>query len=104
MSTVDPLQDVLEDVRDEVKRQDAGHPSGYPATRDGVFLGIMTAVHELEYEAIGWWRLNRCKCPAPGCTHASWEQTRAELVQAAAVIMRTIRAIDTSNNSWQAGD
>jgi hypothetical protein len=78
----------------EVKRQDTFHPSGYPATRDGVFLGITTAVHELEHEAIHAWRSDRCRCEKPLCGHATWTETRTELIQAAAVLLLTIRSID----------
>lgn len=83
------------DVDDEIARQDTTHPAGYPATRDGVFLGIMTAVHELQSEALGSWRAERSECRGPeGEAHYHWPYTRAELVQAAAIILRTIRSID----------
>ncbi len=87
---------VLADLAAEVERQDQFHPSGYPATRDGVFLGIKTAVHELDVEAVGAWRAERCRCATPLCGHAEWRETRAEMLQAAAVIVRTIRSIDAS--------
>jgi hypothetical protein len=89
-NTIDAL---LADLAGEMVRQDGFHPSGYPATRDGVFLGITTAVHELDREAIDAWRSERCPCPTPLCGHATWTETRAELLQAAAVIMRTVRSI-----------
>src|SRR5690554_1885636 len=57
------LQDLLlAELAAEVARQDRSHPSGYPATRDGVFLGITTAVHELEREAVAAWQAERCGC------------------------------------------
>ena len=88
--------DSTADLHDEIKRQDDIHPAGYPATRDGVFLGITTAVHELQFEAIEAWRDGRCKCSTPRCGHHDWRATRKELMQAAAVIMRTIRSIDAA--------
>jgi hypothetical protein len=87
---------LLADLDVEVDRQDQFHPVGYPATRDGVFLGIKTAVHELDHEAIDAWRGDRCRCQTPLCGHAEWQNTRAEMLQAAAVILRTIRSIDES--------
>jgi hypothetical protein len=88
------LQAQLADLAAEVERQDRFHPSGYPATRDGVFLGIKTAAHELDREAVDAWSGDRCKCATPLCGHADWQNTRGELLQVAAVIMRTIRSID----------
>jgi hypothetical protein len=76
-----------------IARHDALHPDGYPPTRDGVFLGITTAVHELDREAIDAWRRGRCKCPTPRCDHHDWSEVAAELLDAAAVIMRTLRSI-----------
>lgn len=86
---------VLAELAREMERQDQLHPSGYPPTRDGVFLGIRTAIHELEGpgEALDAWSEERCKCPTPQCGHATWSKTRAEVLQAAAVCMRTIRSI-----------
>lgn len=90
---------LLADFGVEVERQDRFHPSGYPATRDGVFLGIKTAVHELDFEAVEAWREDRCRCATPLCGHATWEKTREELLQAAGVILRTIRSIDDARTS-----
>lgn len=89
------LDALLADLAKEIARQDQRHPSGYPATRDGVFLGIMTAHEELvgPNEALGAWRQERCKCATPLCGHATWAKTHGELLQAAGVIMRTIRSI-----------
>lgn len=84
----------LNDVATEIERQDLLHPPGYPATQDGVFLGLTTARHEIEDEGIEAWRMDRCRCPQPVCGHATWERTRVELVQAAAVLLRTVRSID----------
>lgn len=88
------LLDLLAAIAAEIDRQDRFHPAGYPATRDGVFLGIKTAAHELDIEAIGAWRDDRCRCETPVCGHADWRRTRSELIQAAAVILRTVRSID----------
>jgi hypothetical protein len=87
----------LTDLASEMARQDQVHPAGYPATRDGVFLGITTAIHELEREAIDAWRADRCKCPTPLCGHTTWAETRAEVLQAAAVLMRLVRSIDAAS-------
>jgi len=76
-----------------IEHQDAVHPDGYPATRDGIFLGITTAIHELEREAIEAWRRGRCKCPTPRCDHHDWRPVADELLDAAAVIMRCWRSI-----------
>jgi hypothetical protein len=89
-SVRDGLVDAL--VR-AIERQDAIHPDGYPATRDGIFLGITTAVHELEREAVEAWRRGRCKCPTPRCDHHDWVAVAEELLDAAAVIMRCWRSI-----------
>jgi hypothetical protein len=85
---------VLADLSAEITRQDRFHPSGFPAHRDGVFLGIQTARYELEREALDAWHAERCKCGTPLCGHSAWAETRAELLQAAAIIARTIRSID----------
>lgn len=82
------------DLTVEIVRQDGIHPDGYPATRDGVFLGITTAVYELQNEALPAWHAARCKCAVPRCGHHNWAATRAEMLQAAAVLMRAIRSID----------
>ena len=87
---------LFEEIAAEVNRQDGIHPDGYPATRDGVFLGITTAVHELDREAIDAWRAARCKCPAPHCGHHDWSRVRIEVIQAAAVLLRMIRSIDAT--------
>lgn len=87
----------LEDLVAEVQRQDGGH-AGYPATRDGVFLGVKTAVHELDVEAIGAWHNERCRCSTPGCTHPTWKETRKEIIQATAVLMRLVRTIDANTS------
>lgn len=88
------MSDVLADLAREVARQDLLHPPGFPATRDGVFLGITTAVHELEREAVEAWRSERCRCGVTGCVHATWTDTRTEVMQAAAVLVRVLRSID----------
>jgi hypothetical protein len=87
----------LDDLAAEVARQDQTHPAGYPATRDGVFHGIQTAVYELDVEAMGAWRTDRCHCGVPMCRHTTWAATRGEMLQAAAVVLRTIRSIDQAN-------
>jgi hypothetical protein len=94
---------LLADIFQEIGRQDMVHPKGYPAERDGVFLGITTAIHELEREAIDAWRGERCRCQTPNCGHADWQYTRDELVQAAAIILRTIRSIDDAKRAKAAG-
>jgi hypothetical protein len=88
--------DVLADLAREVARQDELHPPGFPATRDGVFMAIMTAVHELDREAIEAWRAERCRCGELECGHATWADTRTEVMQAAAVLVRVLRSIDES--------
>jgi hypothetical protein len=80
------LNPQLTDLAAEIERQDDIHPVGYPATRDGIFMGICTAqVAELT-EAMDAWRAER--------KIDGWAETRTELLQAAAVIMRTVRSID----------
>jgi hypothetical protein len=90
--TVAELDAILVDLQAEVHRQDSVHPSGYPATRDGVRLGIATVEDEWR-EARDAWRAERCKCPTPLCGHATWQATEVELLQTAAVALRTIRSI-----------
>jgi hypothetical protein len=83
----------LWDLGVEIRRQNEVHPHGYPATRDGVFLGIKTAVHELDVEAIGEWdKAKRTE---------AWGDTglRDELVQAAAIIVRLIHSIDAEDGA-----
>lgn len=96
-----PLDELFAVLAAEVNRQDRFHPSGYPATRDGVFLGIKTAEHELTVEAVDAWRGDRCRCETPLCGHATWDKTRAEMLQAAAVLLRTIRSIDEANTGMR---
>jgi hypothetical protein len=89
------IYDALADLGDEVTRQDEIHPAGYAATRDGVRLGLATVGDELQ-EALDAWRPGRCKCRTPECGHHDWSEVRKELLQTAAVIMRTIRSIDAA--------
>jgi len=89
------------DLIHECDRQDRIHPANFPATRDGIFLGITTAVHELDREAIEAWRAER--------DHPRWDLTRNEMLQAAVVILRTIRSIDELHTkqhmeAWRAGE
>ena len=79
------LDGLLVELVHEVARQDEAHPAGFPATRDGVFHGISTAIWELQREALDAWQLEK--------RHALWRDTRMEMLQAAAVIMRTLRSI-----------
>lgn len=87
----------LDEIVDEMLRQDTIHPDGYPATRDGVFLGLTTAIHELDREAIDAWRQARCKCPTPRCGHDDWTAVRAEIIQTVAVLLHTVRSIDEAS-------
>lgn len=91
------LEQIEMDLEAEIERQDEGHPAGYPATRDGIFLGLTTGIYELEKEALEAWHEARCKCGEPGCTHADWKAVRAEVIQACAVLLRTVRSIDASS-------
>jgi hypothetical protein len=86
------MADLLETLGREIQREDQIHPPGYPATRDGIFLGLSTAREELR-EACKAWRRGRCKCPTPGCDHHQWAEVEEELLQVAAVVMRTVRSI-----------
>ncbi len=86
----DTVTKLLADLKAEVARQDEIHPAGYPATRDGIFFGICTAqVAELN-EAMDAWRAER--------KVDGWPETETELLQAAGVIMRTIRSIREAND------
>lgn len=82
---------VLDLVAAEVERQDRVHPDGYPATRDGVRLGLATAQDELD-EALEAWR----KAKRLPLTQHEWQAVKDELVQAAAVIVRTLREMPPS--------
>jgi hypothetical protein len=86
------MADLLKALGQEIQREDQIHPSGYPATRDGIFLGLSTAREELR-EARKAWRRGRCKCPTPECDHHDWAEVEDELLQVAAVVMRTVRSI-----------
>lgn len=87
------LPALLHHLAEVMLAMDKVHPVGYPATRDGVFMGITTAVHELNREAIDAWTAARCKCETPMCGHADWSAVADEIEQAAAVAMRTVRSI-----------
>lgn len=78
---------LLADLAIEIARQDRIHPAGYPATRDGVRFGIATVADETQ-EALDAWRAER--------RIDGWPETRTELFQTAAVIMRLIRSIDAA--------
>lgn len=94
------LERVLQEVADEMERQDAIHPDGYPATRDGIRLAIATGEDELK-EALAAWREGRCKCSTPRCKHHDWNETRGELLQAAGVILRSIRSLEIARGiTW----
>jgi hypothetical protein len=81
------LDALLDELADEIARQDDIHPAGFPATRDGVRFGICTAVDELD-EAKDAWRAER--------KTSGWSETQTEMMQAAAVILRTLRSIRSS--------
>ena len=98
MKTTSPLQNVLAALTAEIARQDALHPAGFPATRDGLRLGLAYAQDELN-EAEEAHRAERCKCPLPACDHARWTRTRIEALQAAAVLLRLVRSIETQEQS-----
>lgn len=74
----------------EVERQDAIHPVGYPATRDGVRFGIATMQDELDEALEAWREVKRLPL-----TDERWRAVRGELAQAAAVILRTLREMQT---------
>jgi hypothetical protein len=77
--------DAMESIADEVRRLDSIHPAGSPPTYDGVRLGLAMMQDEL-VEALDAWRDER------GLRR--WVQTRAELVQVAAVAVRIIREME----------
>jgi hypothetical protein len=82
---------LLADLAAEIERQDRIHPAGFAPTRDGIFLGICTAqVAELN-EALDAWRAER--------KIEGWPETETELMQAAAVILRTVRSIREADSS-----
>ncbi len=75
---------VLNAILDEIQRQDSVNEEGYPATRHGVRLGLANAEDELR-EAYDNWKLYKLS--------GNYDPVAAELVQCAAVIVRTIREI-----------
>jgi hypothetical protein len=86
----------IERLVQEIECQDQIHPSGYPATRDGIRLAIAVAQEDELGEALEAWRRGRCKCPTPMCGHHDWTEAAEEMVQAAAVIMRSVIAIEAA--------
>jgi len=76
---------LLDELEREIRRQDEIHQSGYPATREGIRLGIATAEDELEEARLAW---RDEREGAPCMLH-----TREELLQLAAVVMRTVRSL-----------
>lgn len=80
----DPYDAVLAEVHAEAHRQDEIHPAGYPATRDGIRLGIATAQDELDEAR---------EAHRSGRREESWGDAACEAIQAAAVLLRMVRAI-----------
>lgn len=83
---------ILSAVDVEIDRQDKIHPDGYPATRDGIRLALAAAEDEL-IEAREAWRTGRCKCSTPRCDHHDWSHACKEMIQAAAVLIRSAREV-----------
>lgn len=82
-------QGLFGDLAIEIARQNMLAPDGYKAT----YLGMRCAVALLEdevREVRDAWRQERCKCPTPECDHSTWEKTREELVQVAALALRIL--------------
>jgi len=77
----------------EIERQDSFH-DGYTATRDSLRLALATVEDEVQ-ESLDAWREDRCKCGVPQCSCSRWPHLREEALQAAAIIVRMVRAIDT---------
>ena len=83
---------VMLDLAAEVNRQDEIHPAGYQATRDGVRLGLATVEDELR-EALDAHRDER--------RVEGWSHTYEELLQLAAVAVRTAAAIRSDADTRQ---
>lgn len=75
----------------EVERQ---HLISAPirATYTGVRVQIALLEDEIK-EVRDAWQQERCKCPTPDCGDSTWEQTRAEALQVAALAFRLVQAL-----------
>lgn len=79
---------IIDLLRDEISRQDKIHPDGFPATRDGVRLGLASAEDELRESLEAWTTAKREPVSSIG-----WYAVQVEILQAAAVLMRTFREL-----------
>lgn len=79
----------LGSVRDEIARQDKTHPKGFPCSRDGLRSGI-AAIEDETREALEAWRSGRAKTTQ---WEEHWADLATELIQIAAVAVRTARGI-----------
>lgn len=100
LTATDALGEIIMEVAAELLRQDSIHPDGFPASRDGIRLALATADDELR-EALDAWRDGRCKCPTPRCAHHNWNDARGEMIQAVAVLLRSLVSIDANRGiTW----
>lgn len=78
----------------EITRQDARHPDGFPPDRNGIRAGI-AALEDETREALEAWHSEK-KPPEGRLPRFQWTHTRDELLQAAAVAIRTLRDLPRS--------
>jgi len=79
---------LFNELLEEFRRQIRAFPPGFPANRTGIRAGIGAARDEL-FEAWSAWNVEK-----KSLDDDQWKETRAELLQAAAVIVYTLACMD----------
>jgi hypothetical protein len=85
------VRQAAEQVLEEVERQNARHPAGFPGDRNGIRAGI-AALEDETREALDAWHEEKSLPPGRLPAH-QWGHTREEIVQIAAVALRTLAAM-----------
>jgi hypothetical protein len=89
----DQMQQLVGQLLAEVRVQEEFHPAGFPPDRNGIRAGI-AAVEDETREALESWHLGKRHESDP----ERWNPVRAELLQVAAVALRTIRDLPRECN------
>lgn len=82
---------IVAQVLVEVAQQDRRHPDGFPGDRNGIRAGI-AAIEDEAREALEAWHSEKSLAGNREEQH-QWTNTREELVQVAAVVLRTLREL-----------
>lgn len=84
-------QQILAQVLVESAQQDRRHPDGFPGDRNGIRAGV-AAIEDETREALEAWHFEKTLLDGRDPEH-QWTRTREELLQVAAIALRTLREL-----------